>query len=93
MAKKLDKHHLCFPRKSWSTGYAHAIRLHWYFVTEIPRETLHAQIHEAVTNIPVPSGQNAKDAYEQILMLEYYGALLGMAPDTWTMVQEKLSVS
>lgn len=75
MARKLDKHHLCFPRRGWNKGYAHALRHHWYFVTEIPRETLHARIHESVTNVPVPSGQSAKDAYEQVVMLESYGAL------------------
>lgn len=75
MAKKLDRHHLLFPRKGYSNGYTHALRQHWYFVIEIPRETLHAQIHEAVASIPVPSGLGAKNAYEQVVMLESYGCL------------------
>ena len=75
MPKKIDKHHLLWVRTDWSKGYAHALRGHWYFATDIPRETLHAQIHAELPNIPVPSGQSAKDAYEQVVMLESYGAL------------------
>ena len=75
MAKKIDKHHLLFPRHGWSSGYARALRNHWYFAAEIPRETLHAQIHQEVTHIPVPKGALLKDAYEQIIILDSYGAL------------------
>lgn len=75
MAKKIDRHHLLWVRTDYSKGYAHALRHHWYFVMDIPRETLHAQIHAGVPNIPAPSGANAKDAYEQVAMLESYGSL------------------
>lgn len=75
MRKGLDKHHLCFPRKDWNKGYAHAIRGHWYFVVEIPKDTLHPEIHHTVPSVPVPRGSSAKDAYEQVVMLESYGVL------------------
>lgn len=75
MRQTCDKHHLCWPRKKWNTGYARAIRNHWYFIVEIPKKTLHPAIHNQMTHIPVPRGLAAKSAYEQVVMLEQYQAI------------------
>lgn len=71
----VNTHHLCWPRKAWNSGYAHALRQHWYFCVEIPANTLHRQIHEEIHGIPVPDGRAAKVAYEQVELLEKRGAL------------------
>lgn len=71
----VNTHHLCWPRKCWNTGYAHAIRQHWYFSVEIPANTLHKYIHEQMECIPVPDGMTARGAYEQVVLLEKQGAL------------------
>lgn len=70
-----NTHHLCWPRKNWNGGYAHAIRQHWYFCVEIPAQTLHRVIHEEMSGIPVPDGAVARGAYEQVVLLEKQGAL------------------
>lgn len=70
-----DVHHLCFPRKKWSNGYAKAIRNYWYFMVLIPRRTLHANIHKELRSIPCPSGQSAAMAYDHIRLMDKYGAL------------------
>lgn len=67
--------HLWYPRHDYSKGYAQGLRGHWYSVVEIPRETLHAQIHAEVTHIPVPRGDIAKEAYKHLLVLEFNGAI------------------
>lgn len=74
-ARTLNTHHLCYPRKKWSSGYARLIRYHWYFSVSIPSHTLHQQIHQQIKEIPTPSGSAAKAAYEQIQLLEKRGAL------------------
>lgn len=71
----LNTHHLCWPRKKWDRGYAKLIRSHWYFNVQIPANTLHASIHKKMWGIPTPDGTAAKDAYEQIRMLEESNAL------------------
>lgn len=70
-----NTHHLCWPRKKWNKGYAKLIRSHWYFNVQIPADTLHAEIHWEIGEIPVPSAAAAKAAYEQIKALEKNGAL------------------
>lgn len=49
--------------------------MHWYCIVEVPRKTLHRELHALLTNIPAPSGANAKGALEQLAMLEKYGAI------------------
>lgn len=73
--KAFDRHHVCWPRRAWNTGYAKALRTHWYFLVKIPRKTLHAAIHHEMGQVPTPSGAAAKQALEQVLNLERYGAL------------------
>lgn len=75
MKQKLDRHHLLWCRKDWNTGYAHALREHWYLRMTIPKSALHVPIHESVPNIPVPTSSSAKEAYAQLTLLETYGAI------------------
>lgn len=74
-ASGLDKHHLLFNARRWGTGYLAELRKFHYCVMPIPRNTLHRLIHENVGCIPPPSGRNAKDALNQLRMLERYGAI------------------
>lgn len=73
--KTYDKHHCLWPRTSWNKGFAKEIRNHWYFVVEIPMKTLHSDIHDELPGIPVPPGNIARWAYEQIIMLDSYKVL------------------
>ena len=75
MKQRFDKHHLLWCRRDWRTGYAHALREHWYLRMVIPKNTLHARIHESIANIPVPTGVSAREAYTQLMNLETYGAI------------------
>lgn len=75
MKQRLDRHHLLWCRRDWRIGYAHALREHWYFRMAIPKNTLHARIHESIACIPVPSGTSAKEAFRQLTFLETYGAI------------------
>lgn len=42
---------------------------------KVPRNTLHARLHHEIMWVPPPSGKNAKEAFEQLVMLERFGAL------------------
>ena len=68
--KRVDRHHLLFIRANYQRGYAHALRQHWYFIVEIPKKTLHAEIHHKISEIPAPSGAAAKNAFLWITQLE-----------------------
>ena len=73
--RAFNTHHLCWPRKRWDRGYARLLRYHWYFIVEIPADTLHREIHARIEGIPVPDGRAAKSAYEQVVLLDERGAL------------------
>lgn len=73
--RREDSHHLCFPKRQWDIGYAKTLRNHWYFVVSIPRKQLHRQIHHEILGVPLPRNHCAKEAYEQVEMLEKYGSL------------------
>ena len=73
--KRTDLHHLCYPRKKWSRGYAHALRNYWYLRVEIPKDTLHAAIHHALAEVPIPRGLAAKEALEHLALLNSFGVL------------------
>lgn len=74
-AEKKDLHHLCWPRSSWNAGYAHAIRNYPYFVVELPKDTVHREIHHQMRQVPVPSAFAAHTAWQQIKILEHFGVL------------------
>ena len=73
--KRTDLHHLCYPRKKWSRGYAHGLRSYWYLRVEIPKDTLHADIHNALAEVPIPRGLYAKEALEHLELLNSFGVL------------------
>lgn len=73
--KKTDKHHLVWYRREYSKGWAKRLRDHWYCSVEIPRETLHRQIHNEVAHIPVPRVSSIKDALFHLQLLEQYGGI------------------
>ena len=70
-----DRHHILWPQHDWNRGYAKQLRDHWYMVIPIPMNTLHRKIHHEISHIPVPRGFIAKQALEQLAMLERFGAL------------------
>ena len=70
-----DRHHILWPQHDWNRGYAKELRNHWYMVVPIPMNTLHRTIHHEIVHIPVPRGFIAKQALEQLDMLERHGAL------------------
>ena len=73
--KKTDRHHLLWYKREYSKGWAKRIRDHWYLHVEIPRDTLHRQIHYEVAHIPVPRVIAIKGALEQLNLLEKFGGI------------------
>lgn len=71
----LNTHHLCFIRRNWGRKYAKAIRQFYYCQIELPKDTVHRIIHEKLYEVPAPREVVAKYAYEQLLLLQKYGAL------------------
>lgn len=63
-----DTHHLLFQGRHWEQGYAKLLREHPYFKVEIPKDTLHREIHSKIHDIPTPNGAECKLAYQ--LMVE-----------------------
>ena len=70
-----DRHHILWYKRDYSKGWAKRIRDHWYCCVEIPRETLHQEIHNNVAHIPVPRVQSIKDALFQLQLLERFGGI------------------
>lgn len=73
--KPTDRHHLLWYKRDYSKGWAKRIRDHWYCSVEIPRDTLHRQIHYEVAHIPVPRAISIKAALEQLELLERFGGI------------------
>ena len=73
--KKTDRHHILWYKRDYSKGWAKRIRDHWYCTVEIPRDTLHRQIHYEVAHIPVPKVQSIKGALYQLELLEKFGGI------------------
>lgn len=71
----MDRHHLCYQKRKWHSGYLLALRDYWYCKVLIPRDTLHKMIHCNVMDVPAPSGSSAKSALEQLRYLEKYGSI------------------
>lgn len=68
--KSTDKHHIFWYHRDYSKGYAKKLRDFWYCTIEIPRDSLHRQIHYEVSHIPVPAIYNIKEAIEQLKLLD-----------------------
>lgn len=63
MSAKRDVHHILWQKRHWDKGWSKRLREHPYCKIEIPRDTLHHQIHQVVNDIPVPNGEACKAAY------------------------------
>lgn len=71
-----DRHHILWMRRSWAkVPSANKLRNHWYMIILIPKNTLHAYIHQQVKSIPVPREITAAGALRQLELLEQYGAI------------------
>lgn len=76
MANKNDRHHIFFPRRAWSSGYAKELRNFWYCVIKLPRRTDHQKIHQTLFDgIPVADGLACKEALAQLKFLDEFGVL------------------
>jgi hypothetical protein len=73
--KLKDSHHILYQKRHWCRGYLKVLREHDYCVIDIPRDTLHRQIHEWLGDIPIPSDNNAKEVLRNITLLEKQGAI------------------
>ena len=58
--EKKDSHHLCYTRKGWSKKYARKFRTDKYCIVMLPRDTIHAQIHQHLIEIPAPTEDGAE---------------------------------
>lgn len=72
---KNDRHHILFIRREWNRGWASQLRLYPYCIVDIPRDTLHRQIHGHLAYIPVPRGNSAQEALKHLRYLQEYGAI------------------
>lgn len=70
-----DTHHLCYQQKNWQQGDLRRLKDYWYCKVSIPRDTLHRYIHLNLKNVPAPQDLNAKNALEQLGMLEKYSVI------------------
>lgn len=70
-----DTHHLLWYKKDYSKGWAKRLRDHWYCRVDIPRDTLHREIHNQVGYVPVPRVFIIKDALFQLNLLERFGGI------------------
>ena len=68
--EKKDTHHLCYTRKGWAKKYARKFRTDKYCIVTIPRDTLHAQIHQHLIEIPAPTEDGARNALKQLELLK-----------------------
>ena len=75
--EKVDRHHILWYHREYSKGWAKRLRDHWYLKVEIPKDTLHRQIHYEVTHIPVPRAISIKDALNQLEILDKFGSISG----------------
>lgn len=73
--KVTDRHHIVWYKRDYSKGWAKRLRDHWYCSVEIPRDTLHRQIHYEISHIPVPKAVSIKGALEQLNLLEKFGGI------------------
>lgn len=70
-----DRHHLLWVGKKWNGYWASKLRLYPWLIVPIPKCTLHKQIHQEMSGIPVPSEPHCREAYNALVDLEKRGAL------------------
>lgn len=69
-SNEINNHHILYCRKKWSIGHAKLLRYHPYMQVEIPLKELHEQIHQNVPEVPVPSLERCKAAYDELVYLD-----------------------
>ena len=72
----MNEHHLLWVGANWDKNkYSRLLRSHWYLRVNIPKNTLHKQIHIGMNGVPIPSENNCKRALNVLYELEANGAL------------------
>ena len=61
--EKSNTHHILYCRRNWSKGYAAKLRSHPYAKVELDKN-VHESIHHFIFNVPVPSEDDCRLAYE-----------------------------
>jgi len=78
VCKRKDTHHILWQKCHWKGKYSRLLREYYYCKVEIPKDTLHRQIHLEVNEIPVPSEKKCKYA---LTILEELSNRLLITPD------------
>lgn len=78
---KFNCHHLLWQGRHWKQGYAKLLREHPYFKVNIPKDTLHREIHSKIHDIPTPNGAECRKAYE-LLLQDIASGKLDVAKDS-----------
>ena len=73
--RSYDNHHLCFIKARWCRGPIKELRQFHYCIVPLPKSTLHKFIHQNMANVPVPREISARQALEQLRMLEKANAI------------------
>ena len=60
----MDRHHICFQKRHWNTGYAKEICR--AFVRYVP-VVYHRELHAKLDTVPLPPGSMLKTAWELYL--------------------------
>ena len=71
----LDRHHIFYQRRKYGYGCLASLRLFSYCIVPIPKNTLHYEIHQSLSHVPVPKEVSTQDALYQLRMLKRYGAI------------------
>ena len=67
--------HILWQRRYWNNGYLKALREHEYLVVETPVRTLHRQIHNSMTGIPIIRQNSARSALNELDRLYKLGVI------------------
>ena len=57
-----DRHHICYPKRKWDTGYARLICM--AFVRHVPVE-YHREMHAQLKGVPVPPADLLHKAWDE----------------------------
>ena len=71
----LNRHHLLWMRKMWNSGSLRELREFYYCKVNIPRDTIHKEIHERVPFVPTPTPKYAKFVLNELKHLDEVGAI------------------
>lgn len=70
-----DKHHLIYQGRNWKRGSLKELRMFWYCIMYIPRNTLHREIHASLSTIPAPDEGVARDVLRRLRLYDDDGEL------------------